>query len=164
MRLTLSGSGGRTLQHGVNKHTMDNLSSFESRIGKVNSEAKKIYNFATDMRNFNRFLPEDTIDNWEASQDECSFEVSPVGKSKIGIVRKDPYITVKYSGYGLNETEFYLWLQLKELSKDDTRVKLTIKADLNPGLKMIAQGPIKQFLDKLIKGMEEFEDWDTINP
>ena len=164
MRLTPSGSGDRILHPGVNKQTMDNMSSFESRIGKVNSEAEKIYNFATDMRNFNRFLPEDTIESWEASEDECSFEVSPVGKAKISIVRKDPCNTVKYSGYGLNETEFYLWLQLKELEKDDTRVKLTIKADLNPGLKMIAKGPIKQFLDKLVKGMEEFKDWDNINP
>ena len=85
------------------------------------------------------------------------------GKSRIKIVRKDPHDTVKYAGYGLNNTEFYLWVQLKELKEEDTRVKLTIKADLNPGLKMIASKPIKEFLDKLVSGMEEFEDWANLN-
>lgn len=143
---------------------MDNLSTFESRIGKVSSGAEKIYDFATDMRNFSSFLPEGTIENWEASEEECSFEVTPVGKSRIKIIRKDPHTTVKYSGYGLNETEFYLWLQLKEMKENDTRVKLTIKADLNPGLKLIASGPIKQFLDKLVRGMEQFDNWENTNP
>ncbi len=142
---------------------MENFATYESRVGKIGSGAKEIFSFVTDMRNFSRFLPEHTIENWEASVDECSFEVSPVGKSRIKIVRKDPHDTVKYAGYGLNNTEFYLWVQLKELKEEDTRVKLTIKADLNPGLKMIASKPIKEFLDKLVSGMEEFEDWANLN-
>lgn len=140
---------------------MDNLSSYESRIGKINSGSREIFSFITDMRNLSSFLPADVIENWEASADECSFEVSPVGKSKVRIVSKDQYETVKYTGYGLNNTEFFLWIQLKEREEKDTRVKITIKADLNPGLKMIASKPIKQFLDKLVNGMEEFDEWDS---
>ena len=142
---------------------MENLSSYESRIGKVSSGAKEIFKFVTDMRNFSRFLPDHTIENWEASVDKCSFEVSPVGRSEISIVRKDPYDTVKYAGHGLNNTEFYLWIQLRQVGENDTRVKLTIKADLNPGLKMIASRPIKDFLDKLVSGMEEFTDWENVS-
>ncbi len=143
---------------------MEDYSTYESRIGKIRSGEEEIYTFVTDMRNFKRFLPEHTIENWEASVDECSFEVSPVGKSIIKIVRKDPHSTVKYAGYGLNNTEFFLWVQLKEMNEKDTRVKLTIKADLNPGLKAIASKPIKEFLNKLIDGMEKFDDWTEIIP
>ncbi|MBN1387858.1 MAG: hypothetical protein JW965_05380 [Bacteroidales bacterium] len=141
---------------------MEDYATYESRIGKIKSGEKDLYTFFTDMRNFSRFLPEDTIENWEASVDECSFEVSPVGKAVIRIVSKDPHNTVKYAGYGLNNTEFYLWVQLKELNENDTRIKLTIKADLNPGLKMLASKPIKEFLDKLVGGMEKFDDWTTV--
>ncbi len=142
---------------------MDDLACYESRIGEITSEAKEIFSFVTDMRNFRRFLPEDIIENWKASADECSFEVSPVGEAKIQIVRRDPFNTVKYTGYGLNNTEFYLWIQLKEMEEKNTRVKLTIKADLNPGLKMIASKPINDFLNKMISGMEEFDDWENAN-
>ena len=142
---------------------MDNLSVYESRTGKLATGSKQVFSFLTDMRNFRRFLPEDVIENWQASADECSFEVSPVGRSEIKIVRKDPHDTVKYAGYGLNNTEFHLWVQMKEVKEKDTRVKLTIKADLNPGLKMIASKPIREFLDKLVKGMEDFDGWDNIS-
>jgi len=142
---------------------MEDYTRYESRIGKIRAGEKEIYTFVTDMRNFRRFLPEHTIENWEASVDECSFEVSMVGKSIIKIVRKEPFSTVKYTGYGLNNTEFNFWIQLKEMNENDTRVKLTIKADLNPGLKAIASKPIKEFLNKLVGGMEEFNDWTEIN-
>lgn len=163
MILTLLSNGGRIRQIGVNKTIMDNLASYESRIGKINSGAREIFTFVSDMRNFNRFLPDKIIENWQASVDECSFEVSPVGEAKIRIVSKDPHSTVKYTGYGLNNTEFNLWIQLKETGEKDTRVKLTIKADLNAGLRMIASKPINDFLNRLVSGMEEFDDWENVN-
>ncbi|MDT8400106.1 MAG: hypothetical protein RQ743_00300 [Bacteroidales bacterium] len=140
---------------------MDNLSVYESRIGKIKSGAKEIFSFVADMRNLSRFLPDHSIENWKASKDECSFEVSLVGEARIRIVQKDPYDTVKYTGYGLNNTQFNLWIQMKEVKEKDTRIKLTIKTDLNPGLKMIASKPINDFLNKLVSGMEEFNDWDN---
>jgi len=140
---------------------MSNLSVYESRTGKINCGSEPVFNFVADMRNFKRFLPEDKIQNWEASAGECSFEVSPVGRSEIKIVRRDPFDTVKYAGHGMNNTEFYIWVQLKEIARGDTRVKLTIKAGLNPGLKMIASKPINDFLEKLVQGMEKFSDWEN---
>jgi len=154
-------NGDRTHQTGVNRVTMDNFSLYESRVGKIRSGAKEIFSFVTDMRNFSRFLSGHTIENWKASVDECSFEVSMVGEARIRIVQKDPCNTVKYTGYGLNNTQFYLWIQTKEVGDKDTRIKLTIKADLNPGLKMIASKPINDFLNKLVGGMEEFNDWEN---
>ncbi len=138
---------------------MDNLSKFESRVGKIQSNSKAVYTFLNDMRNFEQFLPEGKVDNWLAEEDNCSFSVSPVGEAKIRIVDREPYIQLKYEGNGLNNTNFWLWVQLKELSDNDTRVKITLKADIKPMIKMMASGPLKDFLEKLVKGMEEFTAW-----
>lgn len=138
------------------------MTKFESRTGKVNFKSEMVFNFAADMRNYNRFLPDHTIENWKADADSCSFEVSPVGKAKIRIVERDSYKTVKFAGEGLNNTEFLLWIQLKEVAENDTRVKITIKADINPVLKMMAEKPVKDFLNKLIDGIENFEEWTVI--
>ncbi len=142
-----------------NLEDMENLSKFESRVGKINGDSQAVYAFLNDMRNFKQFLPEGKVNNWLAEKDSCSFEVSPVGKASLKIIEAEPYKFVKYEGRGLNNTNFYLWVQLKQLSDVDTRVKITIKADLNPMLKMMASGPLKDFLDKLISGMENFTDW-----
>ena len=142
---------------------MDNLSKYESRIGKIYRESKLIYAFISDMRNFKQFIPGDSISNWQAEKENCEFEVSPVGKTRLKIVDRDEYSLVKYEGDGLNNTSFFLWVQLKEIDQTDTRVKITIKADLNPMLKMMAAKPVNDFLEKLISGMESFDGWDNNN-
>lgn len=138
---------------------MDNLSKFESRVGKINSSSKPVYAFLSDMRNFKQFLPDGKVDNWMAEQDNCSFSVSPVGEARLRIIESEPYSQVKYEGKGLNNTSFWLWVQLKQLSDNDTRVKITIKADINPMIKMMASGPLNDFLEKLVEGMEKITDW-----
>jgi hypothetical protein len=48
-------------------------------------------------------------------------------------------------------------------NKNPTEVKVTLTADLNPMMKMMATKPIALFLEILIKEMENFRDWrDTI--
>jgi carbon monoxide dehydrogenase subunit G len=138
---------------------MENLSKFESRVGKINSSSKAVYDFLNDMRNFKQFLPDGKVDNWIAEKDNCSFSVSPVGEARLRIIYSEPYSEVKYEGNGLNNTNFWLWVQLKQISEKDTRVKITIKADINPMIKMMASGPLNDFLDKLVSGMEKYSDW-----
>jgi len=48
---------------------------------------------------------------------------------------------------------FFLWIQLKEAGENDTRMKLTIKADMNPMVKMMASKPVKKFLETLADGI-----------
>ncbi len=133
---------------------------FESRIGKIEAGDESVYRFITDMRNFKQFIPDGTVEKWDAGEESCSFEVSPVGKAYLSIIDKEEYSTVKYAGDGQN-TKFYLWVQLKRVDQDDTRVKLTIKADLNPMLKILASEPVNKFLEKLVQGFESFSDWDS---
>ena len=140
---------------------MDNLAKFESRIGKVKQDSELIFSYITDMRNFQQFLPGDSLSNWQAEKESCEFEISPVGKARLKIVDTEANKMVKYEGDGLNNTNFFLWVQLNELKPKDTRVKITIKADLNPMLKLMAAKPIKDFLEKIISGMEEFDNWNT---
>ncbi|TFH36044.1 MAG: hypothetical protein E4G95_06195 [Bacteroidia bacterium] len=139
---------------------MSEPAKFESRTGKVTVSSKKLFDYITDMRNFKQFLPGKTIENWEATRENCTFEVFPVGKASLGIVEKEANSLVKFGGDGLNGTQFFLWVQIKEAAPGDTRVKLTIKADINPVLRAMAQKPIKDFLEKLMTGIESFEGWD----
>ena len=142
------------------QNDMGDKTTFESRTGKVARDCETIYRFVTDMRNFKRFIPSDTIHNWRSTTRECSFEVSPLGKAKLAIVDSEENSMVKYCGDGLNGTEFFLWVQMKEVAGGDSRVKLTIKADLNPVIRMMAAKPIGDFLEKLITGVENFKEWD----
>jgi carbon monoxide dehydrogenase subunit G len=130
-------------------------SKFESRVGKVNTNEAIIYQFVSDFNNLKQFVPADKVNDFESDTDSCHFSVPNLGKVGLRIVERQPTNTIKVSGDGMGNQQFNLWVQLKQVAENDTRIKLTIKADLNPMLKMMAAKPIQQFLDKLVDVFEQ---------
>jgi carbon monoxide dehydrogenase subunit G len=130
-------------------------SKFESRIGKINQPAGTIYRMLSDFRNFSNFVPADKIKNWQATADECRFTVDMVGDTGLKIVEKQEDKLIKITAIGDNPYNFFFWIQLKEVAPYDTRIKLTLKIDLNPMIKMMASKPIQNFLNGLIDQLEK---------
>ena len=128
---------------------------FESRVGKINSNEEKIYSFISDFNNFKKLVPEDKISNFQSSENSCKFTVPGAGEVGLKILEKIPTNTIKITGEGMSNQSFVFWVQLKSVSTDDTRIKLTIKADLNPMIKMMASKPLQNFLDKLVDALEK---------
>ncbi|MDX9929761.1 MAG: SRPBCC family protein [Bacteroidales bacterium] len=137
-------------------------SEFISRTGTIEATADRVYAFATDVRNFNRFVPGSVLKNWSASNEECSFEMTPIGHASVKIVDKEPCSLIRFEGSAFNETSFRLWFQMKEPEPGTTRFRIVIRADLNPLYKMMAAGPLNEFLEKLVTGVEKFRDWDDV--
>lgn len=132
---------------------------FESRVGRLSCRTDEVYNFATDIRNFEQFIPEGNIRNLQVANDSCSFQVPPLGSINVRITEKEPYSRVVFSGDALQKNEFTLTLNLTENEQKLATVRLLMKADLNPILKMMAAKPLEQFLEKLISEMEKFKNW-----
>jgi carbon monoxide dehydrogenase subunit G len=137
----------------------DNL-NFESRTGKLSCTAADVFNFITDIRNFEQFIPPGTINNWQASSDSCSFQVPPIGKASVNLTEKNPYSFVAYSGDALQQNDFKLFVHIAENERKLAEIRLNLTAELNPFLKMLASEPIENLLEKLISEMEKFERWN----
>ena len=138
---------------------MSSITSFESRTGKLDYTAEDIYYFVTDLRNFKRFVPPDSISDLKMEQDSCSFRVSVMGTVNIHIGEKVMYNKIMFSGNALHVNDFSLIMDLRDTENRHSEVKVTLSADMNPVLKMVASEPVKQFLETLIKEMEKFRDW-----
>ncbi len=132
-------------------------SKFESRIGKINVPADRIYNFLSDFRNFNSFIPADKVKNWQADENSCRFTIDMIGEAGLVIVDKQPFSLIKITGVEGSKFDFAFWIQLKQLAENDTRIKLTIKVDLNPMLKMMVSKPLQNFLDTLVGQLEQLK-------
>jgi carbon monoxide dehydrogenase subunit G len=128
---------------------------FESRVGKINASDEHVFAFLTDFNNFRQFIPSGKIENFEASRDHCKFSIPGMGNIGFRIVEKDPFKTVKISGEGMANQQFFFWIQLKQIATAETHIKLTIKADLNPMVKMMVSKPLQNFLDKLVEAIEK---------
>lgn len=139
---------------------MDNLSDFKSRSGKVTANAEVVFAFVTDIRNFERFTPKGTINNWTAEKESCSFSVSMIGTVTVRIAEKEKSSKVIYRGDALKKNDFSLTLHISDNLANPAEVRVELSADLNPVMKMMVSKPIVQFLEMLIHEMEIFREWD----
>jgi carbon monoxide dehydrogenase subunit G len=111
----------------------------------------------SDFDNFEALLPEDKIKNWESAGDTCRFEVDGVGSVGLKIIDREENKTIKYSADGKVPFNFFLWIQLKEVEAEECRLKVTLDANLNPMIKMVARGPLEKFVGILADGIAEYD-------
>lgn len=141
---------------------MPDLSYFESRTGRLTCTAEEVFNFVTDIRNFERFIPVGMISNWKAERELCSFGVSMLGTVTVRLIEKEMFSKVVYCGDALKKNDFTLTLNIMNSVSDHTEVKVLLSAELNPVMKIMAGKPIGQFLEMLMNEMEGFRDWKSI--
>jgi len=127
----------------------------ESRTGKINGLTESVYNFLSNFNNFKNLIPPDKVKNWKSTEDSCHFTIDGIGETGIRIIEKQPFSLIKISGEEGSKFNFFFWIQLKEVAPYDTRIKLVLKADLNPMLKIMATKPLQTFLDTLVSQLEK---------
>jgi carbon monoxide dehydrogenase subunit G len=129
------------------------MTRFESDIKSISHPASKVYEMLSDFDNFESLLPRDKLKKWESFGNSCRFEIDGIGKAGLKIIDKEVNKTIKYTADGKVPFNFFLWVQLKEVKENDARLKLTLDADLNPMIKMMAQGSLKKFIEILADGI-----------
>lgn len=125
------------------------MTEFESKIVAIRRTPEDIFRVLSDFRQFTPLIPKDKVEGWEADEDSCKFNVKGLGQTGLKIINKEPFQTVKITGDGKLPFEFFLWVQLKEVAPYDTRMKLTLHADLNMMLKMMLQKQLSEGIDTM---------------
>ena len=74
------------------------------------------------------------------------------------IVNREPHSLIKMSSDPeFSSYQFTIWVQLKKVAPDDTRIKITIEPHVNMMLMPMVKGPLKKLADGLIDKMEGFD-------
>jgi carbon monoxide dehydrogenase subunit G len=93
-------------------------------------------------------IPQDKIKDFSFDSDSCSFSVDMAGKITIRIIERDPNKTIKFETAG-SPLPLNMWIQLKQVAENDTRLRLTIRAELNPFLKPMLSKPLQEAVEKI---------------
>lgn len=127
------------------------MTEFVSEIKQIPQNDERIYAMLSDLSNLERIkdrIPQDKIKDFEFDRDSCSFSVSPVGKITFQIVDREPCKTIKFQTTN-SPVPLFLWIQLKQVQEMDTRMRLTVRAELNSFLKPMVSKPLQDALDKI---------------
>ena len=127
------------------------MTEFVSEIKTIPHNEADVFNMLSDLSNLERMkdkIPQEKISDFTFDKDSCSFSVSPVGKVKFSIIEREPNETIKFKADG-SPIDVTMWIQLKQVDENDTRMKLTIKAELNPFIKPMVSKPIQEGINKV---------------
>lgn len=127
------------------------MTEFVSEVKAISQSGERIFAMLSDLSNLERIkdrIPQDKVKNFEFDSDSCSFAVDPVGKINFQIVEREPNKTIKFATTN-SPVPLFLWIQLKEMAENDTRMKITARAELNPFLKPMVSKPLQDAVDKI---------------
>ncbi|MDR1381254.1 MAG: SRPBCC family protein [Tannerella sp.] len=127
------------------------MADFTSEVKTIPHGDDKIFAMLSDMSNLERVrdrIPQDKIKDFTFDRDTCSFTVDPVGSVVFQIVEREPNKTIKFSTTN-SPIPLLMWIQLKQVAENDTKMKMTVRAELNPFIKPMVSKPLQDAIDKI---------------
>ena len=123
---------------------------FESSIRQISYPQQSVYDMLSDLSHIEKVkdrIPEDKLKDVQFDSDSISIQ-SPMGAIRLRIIEGDAPKCIKF------ETEqspipFYFWIQILPVTETTSKMKLTIKAELNPFIKGMVQKPLQEGIEKL---------------
>ena len=132
---------------------------YESKITSAPCSAQQIYRVMSNLQNLERvrdMIPKDKIQEMEIEPDRVRIKVDGLAqKITIAIVDRIENDTVKFGAEDI-PMDANFWIQLKELAPNDTRIKLTVKADIPMMFKMMIGKKLQDGLDQAADMLAQF--------
>ncbi|MBP8038339.1 MAG: SRPBCC family protein [Prevotella sp.] len=131
------------------------MATFESTIREINYPQQNVYNLLSDLSNIEKIkdrLPEDKVKDLIFDENSISIS-SPMGAVKLNIIEREEPKCIKF------ETEksplpFNLWIQILPMNESSCKMKLTIKAELNPFIKGMVSKPLQEGIEKIADALQ----------
>ena len=126
-------------------------SKFESSVREIPYSQQAVYTRLSDLglsEQVRDQLPEDKREDIIFDGEAITMNVPPVGDISIRICDREEPKTIKYETVN-SPIPFNLWIQLLPLTETSCKMRLTIKADLNPFVRGMISKPLKEGLEKL---------------
>ena len=133
------------------------MSKFESSVKQIPYPVENVYRNISDLSNLERVrdrIPEDKLQEFQFDSDSVQVSVAPVGTIKLRIIEREENKCVKF------ETEqspipFNLWIQVLPVSETESKMKVTVKADIPFMLKGMVSGPLQDGVENIADALSQ---------
>ena len=133
------------------------MTKFESSVKQIPYPVEDVYRNISDLSNLERVrdrIPQDKLQDFQFDSDSVEVSVSPVGTIKLRICEREENKCVKF------ETEqspmpFNLWIQVLPVSATESKMKVTVKADIPFMLKGMVSGPLQDGVEKIADALSQ---------
>lgn len=119
--------------------------SLISQTHTTQSSSDVLYDFMGDFNNFKHLLPEDKIENFECTTEQCSFGIKGLVPLTIKIKERVPKSRITFETLGL--AKFVFTLHIHFLPNQQSNVQM--EGDMNPFIKVMAEKPLLELINTM---------------
>ena len=134
-------------------------SKFESSVKQVPYPQQAVYNSLSDLNNLEKVrdrVPEDKVKDFSFDQDTVCLNVAPVGELKLRICDREEPKCVKFETVQ-SPVPFNIWIQVLPVDEQNSKMKVTVKADLNPFIKSMVEKPLQEGVEKIADALAQIK-------
>ncbi|MBR2776607.1 MAG: SRPBCC family protein [Prevotella sp.] len=132
-------------------------SKFESSVKMVPYPQQAVYDNISDLRNLEKVrdrVPEDKVSDFSYDEDTVTLNVPPVGDLKLRIVEREEPKCVKFETVQ-SPVPFNVWVQVLPVDDNNAKMKVTVKAELNPFIKSMVEKPLQEGVEKIADALAQ---------
>ena len=121
----------------------------------INGDSATVFNFLNDLNNYDILFPQDKVENWQATAEQCSCKIK--GLSDIGLkkVASTPNSLIYLDSFGKSPIKFTLNIYLSETDDNKTNAYLIFDGDINPFMKMMLEKPLTTLFNNIVVRLEK---------
>lgn len=136
-------------------------SRYVSDVKTINNNQEVIFNYLSNFENLSKYIndelllkmteqvPQIQISDFESDSDSCRFKVSGMGQAEIRIIEREPHKTIKIESIGSMPVSIVFWVQLLPVNAYETKMRLTLDADMNMMIKMFVGKKLEEGINRL---------------
>lgn len=128
---------------------------FESSVREIPYAQQNVYDMLSDLNNLKRVrdrVPDDKLNGLTFDSDTVSMNVQPVGTISMRIIDREEPKCIKFETVS-SPLPFNFWIQMLPVTETTSKMRLTIKAELNPFIKGMVAKPLQEALEKIADAM-----------
>lgn len=129
------------------------MTVFESK-AVISRPAAEVFAFLADINNHEQLMPEN-VSNWSSTRDEARFSIQNMGKLALKVSNRiEPSTIIVVPADQVPFGVELRWV-LADNADSTTTAVLTISADLNMMMKMLASGPLQKLTDHQTRQLQK---------
>ncbi len=144
-----------------NNNAFMSVSKYVSEVKTIPHNQQVVFNYLSNFENLGTYLnsgllekitekiPQVKITDFVSDQDSCKFNITGFGLAEIKIVDRDPFKSIKVESSGGLPLSFTFWIQLLPVDAYQTKMRLTLHAELSMMIKMMAGSKLEEGINQL---------------
>ncbi len=125
------------------------MAQFESNVKFVPYSQERVYNKLSDLSNLEsvRDRLADKVQDLACDTDSLIFTVQGI-KLTLRIIEREPCKCIKFEGEN-SPLPMNLWIQMLPVEAEQSKLKVTIRAEVNMFMKSMVSKPLQEGVEKL---------------